>query len=58
MFGVLQSKWQIVANPSYLWDRVIIANMLMACDILHNMVISDEQRDCWNRPLNCSMALK
>jgi hypothetical protein len=42
-FIVLSLKWQIVANPCLLWDRVVIVDMLMACIILHNMVIDDEQ---------------
>jgi hypothetical protein len=44
-FNVLQLKWQIVANPFCLWDRVVIANVLMACIILHIMVIDNEQRE-------------
>jgi hypothetical protein len=42
-FHVLLLKWQIVVNPFRLWDRVIIVDVLMACIILHNMVIDDEQ---------------
>jgi len=42
-FGVFLLKWQIVANPCCLWDHAIIVNVLMACIILHNMVIDDER---------------
>jgi hypothetical protein len=43
LFGVLQSKWKIVVNPCCLWDCVVIADVLMPCIILHNMLINDEQ---------------
>jgi hypothetical protein len=42
-FGVLQVKWQVVANPCQLWDNNVIANVLMTCVILHNMVIEGEE---------------
>jgi hypothetical protein len=32
-----------VVNLCHLWDRVVIADVLIACVILHNMVINDEQ---------------
>jgi len=43
-FVVLQLKWKIVADPCCLWDCVVIANVLMAWVILHNMLIDNEQR--------------
>ncbi len=44
-FGVLQLKWQIVINIYQLWDHNVITDVLMACIILHNMVIKDKQGD-------------
>ncbi len=32
-----------MANPCYLWDRDVIADVLMACIILRNMLIDNEQ---------------
>jgi hypothetical protein len=32
-----------VANICCLWDRVEIVDVLMACIILHNMLINNEQ---------------
>ncbi len=42
-FGVLQAKWQIVANPSRLWDCNVITDVLMACIIFHNMLFEGEE---------------
>jgi hypothetical protein len=42
-FGVLQVNWQFVTNPCKLWDCNVIANVLMACVILHNMVIEGDK---------------
>ncbi len=32
-----------MVNPCYLWDCVVIVDALMACIILHNIVIDNEQ---------------
>jgi hypothetical protein len=42
-FGVLQAKWQIMVYPCRFWDYNVIADVLMACIILHNMVIKDQE---------------
>ncbi len=44
-FGVLQLKWQIVINIYQLWDHNVFTYVLMACIILHNIVIKDKQGD-------------
>uniref|UniRef100_A0A0D3EFA3 DDE Tnp4 domain-containing protein n=1 Tax=Brassica oleracea var. oleracea TaxID=109376 RepID=A0A0D3EFA3_BRAOL len=42
-FGVLQARFAVVRNPSDLWDKNKISNIMRACLILHNMNIQDEQ---------------
>ena len=42
-FGVLQSRWAIIENPSRQWDLNTINDILMACVIMHNMIIEDEK---------------
>jgi len=32
-----------MANPCQLWDHDVIANVLLACVILHNIVIEGEE---------------
>ena len=38
-FGVLQSKWQLLASPVEMWDEVCIQDMDISCIILHNMMV-------------------
>ncbi|XP_033131975.1 uncharacterized protein LOC103831000 [Brassica rapa] len=42
-FGVLQARFAVVKNPSKLWDKDKIANIMKACIILHNMIVEDER---------------
>jgi hypothetical protein len=42
-FGVLQSRWGIIQNPSREWNLNTIKDILMACVIMHNMIIEDER---------------
>uniref|UniRef100_A0A0D3CKR9 DDE Tnp4 domain-containing protein n=1 Tax=Brassica oleracea var. oleracea TaxID=109376 RepID=A0A0D3CKR9_BRAOL len=42
-FGVLQARFAVVRNPSNLWDKDKIANIMRACIILHNMIVEDER---------------
>ena len=42
-FGVLQARWAIIRGPAYGWDRYRLKNIMMACIILHNMIIDDER---------------
>ena len=42
-FGVLQSRWKIIQNPSCQWDLNTIEDILMACVIMHNMIFEDER---------------
>ena len=42
-FGVLQARFAVVRNPSNLWDKQKIGNIMRACIILHNMIVEDER---------------
>jgi len=42
-FGVLQARFAGVKNPSKLWDKEKIGNIMKACTILHNMIVEDEK---------------
>jgi len=42
-FGVLQAKWKILHAPARLWSRRTLNSIMIACVILHNMVIEDER---------------
>ena len=56
-FGVLQARWEIIKNPVRQWNLEIIDNIMMACIIMHNMIIEDEQGlplepfDDWGLPV-------
>ena len=42
IFGVLQSKWHLLASPVEMWDKVCIQDMLILCIILHNMMVQQQ----------------
>ncbi|XP_048596387.1 uncharacterized protein LOC125578133 [Brassica napus] len=44
-FGVLQARFAVVRNPSNLWDKHKIGNIMRACIILHNMIVEDERAE-------------
>jgi hypothetical protein len=44
-FRVLQARWKVVKNPCRSWDLEAIDNIMMACIIIHNMIIQDEQEE-------------
>jgi hypothetical protein len=41
-FGILQGRFGIIAHPSKLWSSTIMANIMYACIIMHNMIFEDE----------------
>ncbi|XP_047942887.1 uncharacterized protein LOC125189678 [Salvia hispanica] len=41
-FGVLQARWAIIRCPTRVWHGDDVANIMLACIILHNMIIEDE----------------
>jgi hypothetical protein len=44
-FGVLQSCFSIVRRSARLWKRKSIGRIMLACVILHNMIVEDERED-------------
>ena len=42
-FGVMQARFAVIKNPSNLWDKSKIANIIRSCIILHNMIVEDER---------------
>ena len=42
-FGVLQARFAVVKNPSKLWDKYKISNIMRAYIILHNMIVEDKR---------------
>ena len=47
-FGILQKRWAIIRHPAHLWDRQELEDIMMACIILHNMIVEDERT-----PISC-----
>ena len=44
-FGVLQSRFTIVRRPARLWKRKSVRRIMLACVILHNMIVEDEKEE-------------
>jgi hypothetical protein len=42
-FGVLQSRFAIVAGPARCWRKEVLHDILTTCIILHNMIVEDER---------------
>jgi len=42
-FGILQSRFCILRRPARLYDQGDLENIMLACIILHNMIIEDEK---------------
>ncbi|KAK3230268.1 hypothetical protein Dsin_002149 [Dipteronia sinensis] len=42
-FGVLQSRFAIVAGPARFWQKHVLHDIMNACIIMHNMIIGDER---------------
>jgi len=42
-FGILQARFRILRNPARLYDQGDLQNIMLACIILHNMIIKDEK---------------
>ncbi|XP_073019425.1 uncharacterized protein [Primulina eburnea] len=42
-FGVLQSRFAIVANPARSWRKNNLHDIMTGCIIMHNMIIEDER---------------
>jgi len=44
-FGVLQRRWCILKRPARLYDRDVLRDVVLACIILHNMIVEDEKKE-------------
>ncbi|XP_047331326.1 putative nuclease HARBI1 [Impatiens glandulifera] len=42
-FGVLQARFAIICKPSLAWNRDVIRKIMMACIIMHNIIVEDER---------------
>ena len=42
-FGVLQSRFAIIAGPARFWRKDVLHDIMSACIIMHNMIIEDER---------------
>ena len=43
VFGVLQWRFCILKRPAHLYDRAVLRDVVLACIILHNMIVEDEK---------------
>ena len=41
-FGVLQSRFSIVAGPTRFLKKEVLHDIMTACIIMHNMIVEDE----------------
>ncbi|XP_028097478.1 uncharacterized protein LOC114297279 [Camellia sinensis] len=42
-FGVLQARFAIIQGPVRFWKTKIMEDIMMACIIMHNMIVEDER---------------
>ncbi|XP_047949186.1 uncharacterized protein LOC125195022 [Salvia hispanica] len=42
-FSVLQARFAFIKCPCLIWDRDIMGKIMIACIILHNMIVKDER---------------
>ncbi|XP_024965974.1 uncharacterized protein LOC112506188 [Cynara cardunculus var. scolymus] len=42
-FGVLQARFAFIRHPCLVWDKDNMRRIMIACIILHNMIVEDEQ---------------
>ena len=47
-FGVLQARWSVLRRPTRLYDRDDLHHIMLACIILHNMIVEDEKEEAGN----------
>jgi len=43
-FGVLHRRWSVLKKPARLYDRGQLERVVLACIILHNMIVEDEKK--------------
>ncbi|XP_028104314.1 uncharacterized protein LOC114303368 [Camellia sinensis] len=44
-FGVLQSRFAIIAGVVRFWDPKMLGNIMKSCVILHNIIVEDEREE-------------
>jgi hypothetical protein len=44
-FGVLRRRWSVLKKPARLYDRGQLEKVVLACIILHNMIVEDEKKE-------------
>ncbi|XP_050378485.1 uncharacterized protein LOC126795763 [Argentina anserina] len=44
-FGILQARFAIVWQPARGWDKDSLLTIMLACIILHNIIVEDERDD-------------
>ncbi|KAK2655543.1 hypothetical protein Ddye_008595 [Dipteronia dyeriana] len=42
-FGILQSRFSIVAGPVRFWHKHVLHDIMYTCIIMHNMIIADKR---------------
>ncbi|KAI3770909.1 hypothetical protein L6452_02057 [Arctium lappa] len=42
-FGVLQTRFAFIRHPCLVWDKDNMGKIMIACIILHNMIVEDER---------------
>ena len=42
-FGVLQSRFAIVAGPARFLNKSVLHDIMTTCIIMHNMIVEDER---------------
>ncbi|XP_057790696.1 uncharacterized protein LOC131007794 [Salvia miltiorrhiza] len=47
-FGVLQARFAFIKRPCLIWDRDIMGKIMIACIIMHNMIMEDERSNYLN----------
>ncbi|XP_024178487.1 uncharacterized protein LOC112184456 [Rosa chinensis] len=47
-FGILQARFGIIRQPARGWERESLSTIMLACIILHNMIVKDERDDYYN----------
>ncbi|XP_024200177.1 uncharacterized protein LOC112203442 [Rosa chinensis] len=47
-FGILQARFAIIRQPARGWDKDSLSTIMLACIILHNMIVEDERDNYYN----------
>jgi hypothetical protein len=55
-FGVLRHRFSILKRPARLYDRDQLRDIVLACVILHNMIVEDEKEEDIEENLDLNVA--